>query len=172
MTILKTAILTFIALVMQIGIAVAQDDSSSGQQQKVGAEGVWQTKMGKSHVKIIECGASLCNEIIWLKQPNDKAGRPHTDKLNVNSSQRGRPILGLSVLTNTKQVNKGYWRGRIYDPERGKSYMALIKLLSPEKLQVKGCLNMGPPFCKTHIWKKIGSVEDYEKLTGRKTANQ
>lgn len=172
MKIFKTAMLAICTMVLQFTIAIAADKEPQGNQQKVGAEGVWITKMGKSHVKIVECGKELCNEIIWLKQPNDKAGRPHTDKLNVNASQRGRPILGLSILTNTKQIDRGYWRGRIYDPERGKSFLAYITLLSPETLQVKGCLNMGPPFCKTHIWKKFSSLEDYEKVTGRKIATQ
>lgn len=171
MTVFKAALFALVAFFMQLGIAIAEDGKPA-PQTKDGAEGIWQTKMGKSHVKIVECGKELCNEIVWLRQPNDKAGKPHTDKLNVVKSLRGRPIMGLAVLSNTARVGKGYWRGRIYDPERGKSFMAIIKLLSPQKLQVKGCLSMGPPFCKTHVWTKIASLEEYEAAQSQKQAAQ
>lgn len=155
MTILKTVLVMLIAMAGLAGPLAAAD-------KKDGAEGVWLTKEGKSHVKIIECGNQLCNEIVWLKQPLNSKGVPHTDKLNQVKSLRDRPIIGLSVLTNAKKQSRGYWRGRIYDPERGKSFLALITLIDSDKLQVQGCLSMGPPFCQTHVWKKIASVEDYE----------
>ena len=106
---------------------------SDDQRQLQGAEGIWLTKQGKSHLKIVECDRSLCNEIIWLKQPNDRKGRPHTDKLNKIKKLRGRPILGLAILTNMKLVGKGHWQGRIYDLERGKSFAANVKLYGKNK---------------------------------------
>ncbi len=157
MTILKTVL---VMLITMAGLAAAP--LSAADKNKDGAEGVWLTKEGKSHVKIVECGNELCNEIVWLRQPLNSKGVPHTDKRNEVKSLRNRPIMGMSVLTNATKRSKGYWRGRIYDPERGKSYLALITLIDRDKLEVKGCLSMGPPFCQTHIWQKLASVEDYK----------
>ncbi len=39
--------------------------------------GVWLTKDKDAHVRIAECGGSLCGTIVWLKDPiDDGTGRP------------------------------------------------------------------------------------------------
>ena len=168
MRFVKPMILALCSFCMSISIVHAEPQkkpsTTIADRMVIGAEGIWLTKQGKSHLKIIECEKSLCNEVIWLKQPNDSKGRPHTDKLNKIKKLRGRPILGLAILTNMSLVGKGHWQGRIYDPERGKSFGANVKLIGKNKLQVQGCLPLGPPFCQTHIWTKVRDLKpaDYE----------
>lgn len=176
MSFFKITVLSLVAFCISAGQLYAESNSKEPLDQNErtidGAEGIWLTKQGKSHLKIIECGKDLCNEVIWLQQPNDKKGKPHTDKLNKIKSLRTRPIIGLSILTNMKRVRKGFWVGRIYDPERGKSFSAKVKLISKTKLQVQGCLPLGPPFCKTHVWNKVRdlSKDDYKKYQDEASA--
>ena len=60
--------------------------------------GLWLTEGAKSQVAIERCGDKLCGRIVWLKEPNDEAGKTKTDKENPEPAQRSRPILGLELL--------------------------------------------------------------------------
>ncbi len=138
--------------------SVAFGQSSTDQKTQSPFEGIWLTKDGDSHVKISQCDKTLCNEIIWLKEPNDRHGKPQTDKLNKNSKERGRPIIGIPILLNMYQVSKTKWKGRLYKPRDGKSYAGHVRLINDKKLEVKGCHSVFP-ICKTQIWKKVGELE-------------
>ncbi len=124
-------------------------------------EGVWLTKGGESHVKIVRCEKSLCNEIIWLKEPNGKNGKPLHDNLNKDSALRGRPIMGMPILESMKQVDKYMWRGRVYKPRHGKTYSGHVRLMKGNALEVKGC-HAVLPICKTQYWSKVRDLEENE----------
>ena len=138
--------------------SVAFGQSSTNSKTQSPFEGVWLTKNGDSHVKISQCEKTLCNEIIWLKEPNDKKGKPQTDKLNQNPKERGRPIIGIPILLNMHQVSKTMWKGRLYKPRDGKSYKGHVRVINAKKLEVKGCHAVFP-ICKTQIWKKVRDLE-------------
>lgn len=129
-------------------------------------EGIWLTKDGESHVKIVRCEESLCNEIIWLKNPNDKKGQPLKDNLNKNQAKRGRPIMGMPIMENMKQVSKVMWRGRLYKPRHGKTYAGHARLINDKKLELKGCHSVFP-VCQTQIWNKVRDLEAGELQTAR-----
>jgi uncharacterized protein (DUF2147 family) len=125
--------------------------------------GVWYDDTGKGAVEIVPCEAApapgamprrLCGRIVWLKNPNDKAGQPLTDGYNPRAALRGRPICGLQVIGDAKPMRNGSWdEGWIYDPKEGKSYDVEIRLRSPERLAVTGYL--GVKFLsETFIWKR------------------
>ena len=64
--------------------------------------GVWLTKDKDAHVRIWDCGGSLCGTIVWLKDPIDDAtGQPLTDKHNSDPTKRSRPVLGIHPVNNT-----------------------------------------------------------------------
>ena len=61
-------------------------------------KGVWLNDRKDSHVRIYACERDpdeLCGEIVWLKNPLGKDGKPRLDVKNENESLRDRPILGL-----------------------------------------------------------------------------
>jgi len=39
-----------------------------------------------------------CGHIAWLKEPNDKNGKPKVDINNTDTSKRSRPIMGSAVI--------------------------------------------------------------------------
>jgi uncharacterized protein (DUF2147 family) len=158
--------LVFSCLVMVAGSSTAfaqdtagKDTAEKGAAELAAIEGVWLTKQGRSHLKVTPCGDSLCNEIIWLKQPLDRAGKPQTDKLNKNGKLRGRPIIGISIMLKMRRVQDNMWKGWLYDPEKGKAFQGHARLITANKLEVKGCSSI-LPICKTHIWKKVSGLEN------------
>lgn len=115
--------------------------------------GVWLTDEGKAKVEISACGSGgqLCSKIIWLREPNDSKGKPLRDMRNKDDNQRGRPILGLPLLTNLAPAGSGIWGGNIYNPEDGNTYKATMQLLSKDRIKLQGCAMFGL-ICGTKMW--------------------
>ena len=110
-----------LALLMSAGAVAAQDQ---------GILGLWTTDKGKGRVEIVKCAPpkqGLCGTIVWISEPNDKQGKPQTDKGNKNASLRNRPII---------------------DPEDGQDYDVDITLAG-DKLTLKGCIAF---LCDSDTW--------------------
>jgi uncharacterized protein (DUF2147 family) len=127
--------------------------ASSGISAAAEPAGVWSTPEAKARVKIADCGGGLCATIVSLKEPTDDKGAPKLDIHNADASKRGRPILGLPLLTGMK-ADGGQWRGRIYNPEDGKTYAAYMTEQGGAKLKIQGCA-LGGLLCKTQIWTRV-----------------
>ena len=129
----------------------------AGPAAAVEAVGVWITDGAKSRVEITECGprGELCSEIVWLRQPNDKRGRPLRDGNNPNANLRKRPIIGLPILQNLKphKRRKSQWAGRIYNPEDGRTYKAFLTVVNKTTIKLQGCA-LGGLVCGTRMWKR------------------
>lgn len=123
--------------------------------QPAGPVGQWVTNGGKSLVEVTICGPTnqgICANVVWLRDPNDTKGRPHTDVLNPNPALRKRPIIGLPLFENMRPKGTQRWVGRVYDPEAGESYDNVeVWLDAGGQLKLKGCVMM---FCETHAWKR------------------
>jgi uncharacterized protein (DUF2147 family) len=105
--------------------------------------GVWLDDTGQGAIEIAPCGERLCGRIVWLKNPNDKTGKPLTDGYNPEKIKRNQPICGLSVIGDLKLKASGSWdEGWIYDPKEGKSYDLELKLRGTDRLVVTGYLGM------------------------------
>lgn len=101
--------------------------------------GVWIDHTNRGAVEIVQCGAGLCGNIIWMKDPNDKKGKPLRDILNEDRTKRSRTICGLQIIGGVQAMRDGSWdRGWIYDPEQGESFDVELRLRTPDVLQVKG----------------------------------
>lgn len=113
--------------------------------------GRWTTQDKDAIVSIGKCGASVCGKIArFLITPPQ--GADQRDINNPNAAQRKRKLLGLPILTGFKKDGK-VWRGKIYDPNSGKTYRSILRRKSANVLEVKGCVG---PFCQTQIWRKAG----------------
>ena len=110
--------------------------------------GLWLTDDGTAKIKVAKCGANICGNIAWLRDPKDATGKPKTDKNNVEASKRGRPIIGLPVVLSMKPDGTDKWSGQIYNAEDGKTYAGNITLAG-NTMKVQGCVSV---FCKTKTW--------------------
>ncbi len=120
--------------------------------------GVWINHSGKGAVEIRPCGDTgaaakrLCGFIVWLKEPNDRKGRPLTDGYNPDASKRGRTICGLPVLGSLQRVSSGWDNGWVYDPEQGAQFDAAI-IAGREHLVLTGYKGV-KFFSKTFTWRR------------------
>lgn len=111
--------------------------------------GRWLTEEGKAIVEVGPCsgggGAALCGRIARVLKP--RPGGPAVDANNPDKALRGRPIQGIVFLTGFT-ADGAKWKGRIYDPESGRTYRSELRR-EGDLLKVKGCLG---PFCRTQQW--------------------
>lgn len=95
--------------------------ASLGAQSAAPELGIWINHTGKGAVETYLCGSNLCGRIVWLKEPNNDAGRPKRDAYNPDPGRRNRPVCGVHSLINLKRMQNGGWGdGQAYNPE-GKS---------------------------------------------------
>lgn len=97
--------------------------------------GDWLVEDGVAQIRIVDCGASKWGVIAWEKRPGN------IDRQNPDASKRSRLTLGMPTLLNMKRKSgTEEWHGTVYNAQDGKSYDSSIKLLSPDKLEIKGCV--------------------------------
>lgn len=138
------------ALVLSAGAAMAQATTSAASPV-----GLWQTEGGKSHVRIYPCGAQLCGQIVWLREPLGKDGQPKLDTKNPEAAKRTQKIVGLQMLWNfVKSSSPNEWEsGRIYNPEDGETYKSTMKLRPDGKLEVRGYVGISL-LGKSQYWER------------------
>jgi len=130
----------FVAALFAAAPALAAD-------QPVPVTGHWITEDGKALVEITACGTSLCGRVAKILDPDPN--RPTTDSHNPDPAKRGRPLLGLTILSGFA-VSGQYWKGQIYDPKSGSTYRSYLKIDNGQ-LNVQGCVG---PFCQTQHWRR------------------
>ena len=116
--------------------------------------GVWLTEPGTAHVKIYPCGdGERCGEIVWLKRPLGKDGKPRRDELNEDESLRDRQLLGIQVLFDLEDEGDGEWGdGEVYNSKDGETYDAEMEEVDANTIKVSGCVLF---FCKTETWTRV-----------------
>ena len=134
-------------ILLLAGLALA-----GAPQQADSVVGQWKTETRGGIVEIQRCGASICGRIVssdaLRTNPNLK------DANNGNAALRGRPLRGLQILGGFKLQGQGWYGGKIYNAEDGKTYNAEITLAGPNQLKLRGCVFK--PFCKTQTWTRVG----------------
>ena len=109
--------------------------------------GDWYTPERDSVVRIHDCGdGSPCGTVVWL---DPETAQVIHDEHNDDAALRGRPILGVTLLSGFEAAPKGWRRGVIYNPGDGNSYRARVRRLDADTLEVKGCVG---PICKGMRW--------------------
>lgn len=92
-------------------------------------EGTWRTAKddnGNSGlINVAPCGAALCGTLV---QSFDAAGKPF------KSENQGRQIISQTVSSGG-----GDYKGKVFSPDRGKTYNSRLKLTG-NQLKVSGCV--------------------------------
>jgi len=123
-------------------------------------EGSWATSNLTSVVEVNRCKDSLCAEIAWLWDVAVE-GRKMTDEKNASQAKQKMPLVGLQLFSKFNKDGAD-WRGRIYNPEDGRTYRATVTLYSKNILKLKGCWG---PFCLTQYWRRLGSIRLPTEIT-------
>ncbi|MFD2263057.1 DUF2147 domain-containing protein [Lacibacterium aquatile] len=126
---------------------------ASAQEQRPLIGQSWLTEKGKARVAFSPCptnGSRLCGSVVWLAEPNDKkTGQPKTDVLNKNPKEKGRPIVGMTMVENFTWRDDAWRGGTIYDPESGERYNATLQTDGRFELKVTGCVLF---LCRAQRW--------------------
>jgi uncharacterized protein (DUF2147 family) len=120
--------------------------------------GLWktiddETKTEKSLVRITDNGGVLTGKV--EKILTDKADAKCVE---CTDERKGQPVQGMTILRGIKPDanDKGTWvGGDILDPNNGKIYKVLIKLVDGgKKLDVRGYIGM-PMLGRTQTWLRV-----------------
>jgi uncharacterized protein (DUF2147 family) len=109
--------------------------------------GEWLVKDGTARIRIAQCGNALWGVISWTKGPAGK------DENNPDPAKRGRSILGVPILINMKPA-ASQWDGEVYNAEDGSIYKSHIRVVSPDVLQIEGCV-LGGLICGGENWTRV-----------------
>ncbi|WP_298335433.1 DUF2147 domain-containing protein [uncultured Erythrobacter sp.] len=136
---LMTFVMTVACLVLNATAAFAAEPIT----------GRWVTEDRDAVVEIKRCGSVTCGRIAqFLVEPPD--GADQRDINNPEARLRTRKLLGLPILTQFRE-DDDLWRGRIYDPNSGKSYRSVIRRMGTNTIEVRGCIG---PFCQAQTWRR------------------
>jgi uncharacterized protein (DUF2147 family) len=116
-----------------------------------GAEGIWLNPKGTLAVHTDACGPglapALCGRIVWASPQAQADARdaevPH--------------LVGTQLLENYRPHGRGVWQGTVFVPDMGRRFFSQIEALSPDRLQIKGCI-LGGLLCKSQVWTRIAQV--------------
>ncbi|AOD13610.1 DUF2147 domain-containing protein [Xanthomonas fragariae] len=108
--------------------------------------GKWFTDNQQALVEIQSCGASLCGKIV--KVLRSKPGSAKTDVFNPDPGKHNTPMEGTVILSELVDAGD-LWKGKIYNPESGKTYNAKIRRDTDGSLKVEGCVAF---ICQGPTW--------------------
>lgn len=113
-------------------------------------DGLWLTDDHKGVVRIGACGGHVCG---WIVRVLDRGPNvPTHDVNNPDPGLRGRPILGMPVLTGFTPEGGELAGGHAYDPKSGRSYRTTLSLNDNGTLNVTGCVLF---ICQTMVWTRV-----------------
>ena len=95
-------------------------------------------KDGKAYAKIVEI--------------NDPERQKAVCEL-CTGTNKNKPILGLEILSGLEKDDDEWSGGEILDPRNGKVYNCYIKLVTPNKLKLRGFIGVAL-FGKTKYWNR------------------
>lgn len=115
-------------------------------------DGTYLDQGGYVEITVGSCGTTQarCGEITRIVRR--KPGETNRDRHNDDPALRSRPILGIHVLQDLRW-DDGAWRGRVYNPEDGGTYRAVVRPGRGGALEVQGCVTL---FCRTVTWSPAG----------------
>ena len=101
-------------------------------------------------VEIYEENGKIYGKIIDILIPKDR----NKTCQNCEGEDKGKPILGLTVIKGLKKDGDEYNGGHILDPKHGKLYKCYLNLENEDKLKIRGYVGISL-FGRTQYWHRI-----------------
>jgi uncharacterized protein (DUF2147 family) len=114
-------------------------------------EGVWITADGDGLVEFRFLDEQLGGVIAGSHSDPDHTKPARYDDLNPDPGLRERPLLGLAIVTNLLSSGNNKWKGRVYDPNTGKTYKCTITLVDSNTLKLRGYIGFSL-LGETRVW--------------------
>ncbi|WP_166041049.1 DUF2147 domain-containing protein [Sphingosinicella sp. YJ22] len=107
--------------------------------------GVWRNPKNTVHVRIQPCGSNVCGTVAWASRQAIAAAR-----------ESGTPnLLGTQLFREFRRESEGYWGGRVFVPDMGRTFSGTLRLSGPNAVVARGCL-IGRFLCKSQTWVRVG----------------
>ncbi len=130
-----------------IAAAVALPALVSAGTAAADPRGLWLAEDG-AKVRVSSCARALCATLASPKSPTDPAtGTAWTDKNNVDPALRGRPLVGVFVLSAMLPDAPGRWSGQLYNTDDGHTYPGHLVENDRRTIRSEGCV-LGICGCK------------------------
>ncbi|WP_425085553.1 DUF2147 domain-containing protein [Ruegeria profundi] len=130
----------------KLALSIAFASLATGAMAADAADGLWKTQPGDTggylHVSISECGSAICGTI-------DSAFDGNGDQI-LDYENLGKQIIWDMVA----EGSGSYDNGKIWAPDRDKTYNSKMTLDSQNQLTVKGCV-AGGLVCRGQTWTRI-----------------
>ena len=124
------------------GAAFAVPAVASAQEA---LEGQWRNPKGSLVVRLSQCGNAYCGTVV---RASEKA------KEGARKGGTGN-LVGTRILTNLRPAGKGTFKGQAFEPKRNIRAPAVIRLVGPDAISVKGCAIAGMLLCKEQRWTRV-----------------
>ncbi len=104
-------------------------------------EGRWRNPKNTVTVKIAPCGGSWCG---WVVDASEHAKQGAREGGTEN-------LIGTRILTGLRKTGDNTFKGQAFDPKRNMHAAAVVTVVSPTVLSVKGCKFYGL-VCREWRW--------------------
>jgi uncharacterized protein (DUF2147 family) len=133
-------------------------------------EGNWQT-LELSEITIALCLEGFCGTLSKIVVPREglteeeyaaalaMPPESYTDIRNPDPTLRGRPMLGLQILTLLPSAKPNVYDGEIYNPEDGNTYSGYVEMLGPDLIRLNGCV-LYNIICQGQDWVRVIPVAE------------
>jgi uncharacterized protein (DUF2147 family) len=108
-------------------------------------DGTWINPSGSVAVQIREHGQSLSGQIVWA----DSGALADAKDSGV------KRLIGTELLQQYRAQRRDSWAGRLFVPDKGRTFASTLRLLSADRLKVEGCLISGI-LCRSQTWHRKG----------------
>ena len=121
--------------------AVAMAASPALASAKSPLEGQW--KHGSMVIEIAPCGPKLCGTVV-------KASANQQKKAQKGS---GTELIGARLITDIEQTSPDTYKGRVFAADRNVYASGTVRMVSHDRLQVKGCVRL--VICKSRTYDRV-----------------
>lgn len=103
--------------------------------------GTWTNPKRSIEVRTRRCGERLCGTIVGATPRAIEKAR----KAGVTT------LIGTELFSDYLPAGGGDWAGRLFVPDKGRSFSSRLAAQSGQALKVSGCL-VGRILCKSQVW--------------------
>lgn len=126
-------------------------------------EGTWVTP-DQAEMTIVPCEQGFCGVLSKIVITEAHVSQHGVDATSINVDElidifnedpalRGRPMLGLQILTLRASDNPWHFEGDIYNPQDGKTYSGAMDVTGPDTILLKGCALY--VLCQEQTWVRV-----------------
>lgn len=155
--------LAFLLWLPCAGYALADDDGATYAPTASAIVGDWLVESRDAVIRIEQVGDEYQGRILWQLHdtygPEDGPelnGKIVTDRNNPDPALRSQPLTGLRLLKGLHYdaSNRKWIDGRVYNADNGRTYNSLVRLLDPNRLQLRGYLGISL-FGGNTVWSRV-----------------